>query len=114
MKEKGQKNKWLMMLLKYVVPLVITIGLCYLMFTGIDFNEMLAIIKRDCNFTWIAMALCISVLSHVFRAMRWRIQLRALGINAPLFALVLSIFGTYAVNLVFPRLGEVWRTGYIA
>ena len=25
-----------------------------------------------------------------------------------------SIFGTYAVNLVFPRLGEVWRTGYIA
>ena len=25
-----------------------------------------------------------------------------------------SIFGTYAVNLVFPRLGEVWRCGYIA
>ena len=23
-------------------------------------------------------------------------------------------FGTYAINLVFPRLGEVWRCGYIA
>lgn len=44
----------------------------------------------------------------------WQIQLRALGIKASLWELTLSIFGTYAVNLVFPRLGEVWRTGYIA
>lgn len=114
MKESAKKNSWLRTLLKYVVPLVITVGLCYLMFTGIDFKEMISIIRRDCNFSWIALALCISILSHVFRAMRWRIQLRALGIDAPLFALVLSIFGTYAVNLVFPRLGEIWRTGYIA
>lgn len=114
MKESAKKNSWLRTLLKYVVPLVITVGLCYLMFTGIDFKEMIAIIRRDCNFSWIALALCISILSHVFRAMRWRIQLRALGIESPLFALVLSIFGTYTVNLVFPRLGEIWRTGYIA
>ena len=114
MKESAKKNPWLRTLLKYVVPLVITVGLCYLMFTGIDFKEILAIVRRDCNVSWIALALCISILSHVFRAMRWRIQLRALGIESPLFALVLSIFGTYAVNLVFPRLGEIWRTGYIA
>ena len=46
--------------------------------------------------------------------MRWRIQLLALNINVPLKAVVNSIFGTYAVNLVLPRLGEIWRTGYIA
>lgn len=114
MDKNGKKKSWLRTLLKYVVPLVITVGLCYLMFTDIDFGEMVAIIKRDCDFSWIVLALCLSVLSHVFRAMRWRIQLQALGINTPLFALVLSIFGTYAVNLVFPRLGEIWRTGYIA
>ncbi|MDE6097540.1 MAG: flippase-like domain-containing protein [Muribaculaceae bacterium] len=114
MKETGKKNTLPGILLKYAVPLIITIGLCYLMFTGIDFNEMIEIIRRDCNFSWIALALCISVMSHVFRAMRWRIQLQALGIEAPLSALILSIFGTYAVNLVFPRLGELWRTGYIA
>ena len=28
--------------------------------------------------------------------------------------MVNSIFGTYFVNLLFPRLGEVWRCGYIA
>lgn len=101
-------------ILQYGVPLVISIGLCYLLFTDIDFNEMLATIRNECNFWWIGLALFISIFSHVFRAMRWRIQLRALNINPPLMPLVYSIFGTYAVNLVFPRLGEVWRTTYIA
>lgn len=75
---------------------------------------MIAIIRNQCNFWWIGLALFISIFSHIFRAMRWRIQLQALNIDAPLSSLVYSIFGTYAVNLVFPRLGEVWRTGYIA
>ncbi|MCM1518215.1 MAG: flippase-like domain-containing protein [Pseudoflavonifractor sp.] len=112
--EKSNFKKILSPLMKYGLPLVITVGLCYLLFTGIDFNEMVAIIKRDCNFWWIGLALFISIFSHVFRAMRWRIQLQALGVNPPLINVVYSIFGTYAVNLVFPRLGEVWRTGYIA
>ena len=101
-------------MVKYGVPLVITVGLCYLLFTGIDFDEMITIIKRDCNFTFIGIALIVSLFSHVFRALRWDIQLRALGVEAPKWVLVLSIFGTYAVNLVFPRLGEFWRTGWVA
>ena len=28
--------------------------------------------------------------------------------------LINAIFGTYAMNLLFPRLGEVWRCGYVA
>ena len=75
---------------------------------------MLDIIRSQCDFRWIAAGLALAVLSHVVRAMRWGIQLSALGIKAPLYVLIYSIFGTYAVSLVFPRLGEVWRTGYIA
>lgn len=101
-------------ILRYGIPLIVSIGLCYLLFTGVNFGEMIEIIRSECSFGWIGLALAISVFSHIFRAMRWRIQLRALGIEVPPFYLVLSIFGTYAVNLVFPRLGEVWRTGYIS
>ncbi len=75
---------------------------------------MIDIVRRDCDFKWIAATLAISMFSYLFRALRWSIQLEALGIKAPLFYLVLSMFGTYAVNLVFPRLGEIWRSGYIA
>ncbi len=101
-------------LFKFGVPAIISIGLCWLLFRDFDFSEMWHLIRTECRFGWIVFGLSISVLSHVIRAMRWRIQLRALDIDAPLPALILSIFGTYAVNLVFPRLGEVWRTGYIA
>ena len=105
---------WLAGLLKFGVPVVISVGLCWLLFRDFDFREMWRLIRTECHFGWIGLGLAISIGSRIFRAMRWQIQLRALGVNPPLFYLVLSIFGTYAVNLVFPRLGEVWRTGYIA
>lgn len=101
-------------ILKYVVPIAVSVGLCWLLFRDFDFSEMWRLIATECDFRWIGLMLVISVFSHIARAMRWQIQLKALGVNAPLFYVVLSIFGTYAVNLIFPRLGEVWRTGYIA
>lgn len=114
MTDPKPKNATMRTLLKYIIPLIISVGLCYLLFTGIDFKEMVAIIRDQCDFRWIGLGLVIAVLSHIFRAFRWGIQLSALGVHAPAYVLIYSIFGTYAVNLVFPRLGEVWRTGYIA
>lgn len=101
-------------LLKYGIPLVITVGLCWLLYRDFDFTGMWHMVTTQCRFGWIALGMALAICSHIFRAMRWGIQLRALDVRPPFFFLVLSIFGTYAVNLVFPRLGEVWRTGYIA
>lgn len=100
--------------LKYAVPLFISVGLCYLLFTGIDFRQMMDIISQQCDFRWIAAGLVLAVFSHYVRALRWGIQLRALGIPTSTWVLTYTIFGTYAVNLVLPRLGELWRTGYIS
>lgn len=110
----GKAKRVLDIVLRYGIPLIVSILLCKLLFDGMDWNEMVQIIREQCHFQWIALTLLISIFSHIFRAMRWRIQLRAIGVNPPLFTLVLSIFGTYAVNLVLPRLGEIWRSGYIA
>lgn len=101
-------------ILKYAVPLVVSIGLCWLLFTGIDFKEMLAIVRDQCDFRWIVFSFIFAIGAQVFRAWRWSIQLKALDIPTPKYILVYSIFGTYAVNLLFPRLGEVWRSGYVA
>ena len=94
--------------------MVVGVGLFYWLYNNVDVEQMKNILRYDVDYTWIGVMLVISTFSHVFRAMRWRLQLRALGIDAPLGVLVVSIFGTYAVNLVFPRLGEVWRCGYIS
>ena len=69
---------------------------------------------RQCDFSWLLGSLVFSIVAQVCRAYRWRLQLIPIGVNPPAGIMVNSIFGTYAVNLVLPRLGEIWRTGYIA
>ncbi|MDE6393977.1 MAG: flippase-like domain-containing protein [Duncaniella sp.] len=100
--------------LKYGVPVVITVGLCYLLVRGVNLREMWTTIRTECDFRWIAANLTLVIGAMLARAARWQLQLRALGIRATLWVLTLSVFGTYAVNLVFPRLGEIWRTGFVA
>lgn len=111
---KGGKKGIAGKVVQFGIPLVVTVGLCVAMFRDIDFGEMMAVIRQDCDFRWIALMLAISIAPMMLRGLRWGIQLKALGIDVPTHALVLSIFGTYGVNIVFPRLGEVWRSGYIS
>lgn len=99
---------------RYLLPLAFTVVLLWYMFRKVDFASMMAIVRQGVNLWWILLAMGISILSHVSRAVRWRMQLRSMGIHAPLLALCCSIFGCYALNLVFPRLGELWRCTYIA
>lgn len=99
---------------KWLLPLALTVLLVTYMFRKVDFREMWHIMSHGVDYWWILAAMALSVLSHLLRAARWRLQLRALGIRPPFMALCCSIFGTYALNLIFPRLGEVWRCSYIA
>lgn len=101
-------------ILRWGLPLVLTVALVWYMFSKVDFQEMLHLLSHGVDYWWILAAMGLSVFSHIFRAARWRIQLRSLGIDAPLQALSCSIFGCYALNLLFPRLGEVWRCTYVS
>ncbi len=112
--EKDTFKKLIGNIAKYLIPLIIGIGLFYFLYKNVDMEEMKKIVRTEVNYWWIGLALVISIFSHIFRAYRWRLQLKALDVDAPISAIINSIFGTYAVNLVFPRLGEVWRSGYIA
>lgn len=101
-------------LVRWLLPLALTVLLVAYMFRKVDFAEMWRLMRHGVDYWWILLAMALSVVSHIIRAARWRIQLRALGIRPPFMALCCSIFGTYALNLLFPRLGEVWRCTYIA
>ena len=101
-------------ILKFVLPPVVSVGLCVVMFRDIDFSDMMHVIRTGCDFRWIVLMLVLNLVPVALRALRWGLQLRAAGIDVPVHVLFYSIFGTYAVNLVFPRLGEVWRCGYVA
>ena len=101
-------------LIKYGIPLAIGVGLMYFLYKNVDVNSMMETLKTDVNYWWFIPIGIVSLLSHVFRALRWRLQLNAIDVKPSFSAVLNSIFGTYAVNLAYPRLGEVWRCGYIA
>lgn len=101
-------------ILRWVLPLAMTVLLLWYMFRKVNFHDMLEIMSHGVDYWWIVAGMLLSVLSHVIRAGRWRIQLRSLGIDAGMLPLSCSIFGCYALNLLFPRLGEVWRCTYVS
>lgn len=100
-------------ILQYVVPPIITVGLCVFLYRDINWREVIDGLNAS-NFLLLSGFIVCNVLAMIARALRWRIQLRAMGLKPGFGEMCRSIFGTYAVNLVFPRLGEIWRCTYIA
>ncbi len=90
------------------------VGLFWYVCKDLDFSRIVDILKHDVNYWWVVLSMFVALLSHIVRALRWRLQLRALDITPSMRVLVNAVFGTYAMNLLFPRLGEVWRCGYLA
>lgn len=102
-------------ILDYVVPVAISVTLVVWLFHKVHVADIVRTIKEGCNFWWIIAMMAITTLSHMVRGIRWGIQLRGAGIaRMPVIAESVSIFGAYALNLVFPRLGEVWRCVYVS
>ncbi len=66
------------------------------------------------NLFWIVASMLVGVCGHIFRALRWRLQLRALDIKPAFGTICNAVFGTYAFNLILPRFGELWRCTYLA
>lgn len=101
--------------LRTAVPIAVSAGLVLWLFHKVDFRNVEHIIRGGVDWRYIAAMMAITVLSHMIRGIRWGIQLRAVGIpRMPVMAESVSIFGAYALNLVFPFLGEGWRCVYVA
>ena len=107
-------KKTLSHIIKYVLPLMLGVGIFWLLYRQFDFDEIMSILKSDMNVFWVVVSMLIGVVSHIARSLRWRLQLRQLNINASFGTVCNAIFGTYAFNLVLPRFGELWRCTYLA
>lgn len=100
--------------LRYTLPIALTIILVWLLFRKVDFHQTMEILSHGVRYEWILLGMALSVASHILRAMRWRLQFDALGIPSTLIETSCSIFGCYALNLIIPRIGEIWRCSFIA
>lgn len=101
-------------ILKFLIPLCCGIAIFWALYSRLDMEQIARILQSEIKYGWIILSMIVGVVSHIVRAMRWQLQLRALGNPVSFRTLTNAIFGTYAMNLLFPRLGEVWRCGYVA
>lgn len=65
------------------------------------------------DYTWIGASIIIGILSHVVRAVRWKMLLQPLGYNPKGSNMFFSVMVGYLANLALPRLGEASRCGVL-
>lgn len=113
---KGSRFKRILdFALRYVLPSGVSVLLIIWFFSEVNFNKVMEVIHRGCDIGWIIGMMVVTILNMSCRGIRWGIQLRGVGIpRMPAIAECASIYGAYALNLVFPRLGEMWRCLYIS
>lgn len=66
------------------------------------------------NYWWLALSLIISLLSHLLRAIRWKMMFKPLGYHPSLGNTFGAVLVNYFANLALPRLGEVLRCSIVA
>ncbi|HBI57601.1 MAG TPA: hypothetical protein DDY12_00920 [Porphyromonadaceae bacterium] len=100
---------------RYIVPVAVSAGLVAWLLQKVNIHQVIGIIRQGCDFSYIAVMMFLTMLSFIIRGIRWGIQLRAAGVPrmSPVLESV-SIFGAYALNLVFPWLGEGWRCVFVS
>ncbi len=100
---------------KVLIPLAVSVGLIVWLFHKVNIDQIKEIVSRGIVWPYIIAMMVLTVLSHVIRGIRWGMQLRAVGIpRMSVTAESVSILGAYALNIVFPFLGEGWRCVYVS
>jgi len=64
---------------------------------------------READYLWVAVAMAVSLLSHLVRALRWQLLYHPIGYKPHIGNVFGSVVVAYLANLAFPRAGEVVR-----
>lgn len=104
-------NKKILNIIKYVGALIVAIGLLYLAFRNVDFEQFWAKTK-EVNFTFIYLSMAISIVPYWLRAYRWNLLLETMGYKHLTSSRTsIAVIIGYLANLALPRMGEITRCG---
>lgn len=85
----------------------------YWMYRDFDFRNMRQVLLHEMNWTWMLLSFPFGILAQMFRGWRWHLTLEPMGERVRTSTSVNSIFLSYAVSLVVPRVGEFARCGVL-
>ena len=109
-------NKNLLIKIKIFLPLSFGIFLVYYSFQNSTSEDKITILNSitKANYTFVFLSICIGVLSHLSRAVRWKYLILPLGYKLNILNSIMSIFTGFLSNFGIPRSGEILRASLIS
>jgi uncharacterized protein (TIRG00374 family) len=106
----------LISILKVVLPVGFGIWLIWFLIKDLSEEDKASIINsfKEANYYWVALAGSLSVISHLSRAIRWKIMINSMNLNVKISNSFYAVAIGYLANLLLPRLGEVSRCAVLA
>lgn len=98
---------------KVALSLFLGGAILYWMYRGFDFKQVEDVLLHKMSWTWMLLSFPFGILAQVFRGWRWKQSLEPLGEKPRDSVSVNSIFLSYALSLVIPRIGEFARCGVL-
>ncbi len=99
--------------MKVLIFLSIGVALFWLAYRGQDFGKIMESLGQ-CRWSWVILALLLSVVGHYSRAVRWKLLLEPFGYHPRGVNLFSSVMVMYLTNMAVPRSGEVVRCGVVS
>ena len=100
--------------LKIALPLVLGGLLLWYIYKDIEFGQIARVLNSDIRYGYLLLSLVFGLGANMLRGLRWGLLIEPLGYKPRKAMLMLAVVGNYGVNLVLPRVGEVWRCGIVA
>jgi glycosyltransferase 2 family protein len=79
-----------------------------------DERSQILLAFRNANYNWVIAVIVLGIISHILRALRWKLFFEPMGYHPGLRNTFYAVMIGYFANLAFPRLGEVTRCGILA
>ncbi|WP_443936955.1 lysylphosphatidylglycerol synthase transmembrane domain-containing protein [Pedobacter sp. MW01-1-1] len=99
-------------IIKYLILLVIGVGLLYFAFKGQNISKIWQEIKTA-KFLWIFISASTVLLAHIVRARRWQMLYQSIQYNVHFWNAYHAVIIGYLANLALPRFGEIARCSVI-
>ena len=98
---------------KIFLPLGFGCLLLWFLYSNMDVSEIWRVIREGVRYDIILVSLLFGLFANVVRGLRWGLLISSLGERFKMSNIIYAVLGNYAVNMVLPRVGEVWRCGII-
>jgi uncharacterized protein (TIRG00374 family) len=72
------------------------------------------VVKKGVRYDIIFLSLFFGLAANTIRGLRWGMLIDSLGKRVERKNAVFAVWGNYAINMVFPRVGEIWRCGVMS